>query len=136
MGGRLAVVWEGRGGMGKKKKEKQRKRVSADGRVYNGFFRWNHRRKKSVNDSIGDSVGYSATSLYGYLSLNPSVILSVKSSDVTTPLHISKQTAYPVGETVGIYRRKYSVGIYRPLRRRIYAVGIYRQILRQNYFCR
>jgi len=29
--GRGAVVWEGRGGMGKKKKEKQRKRVSADG---------------------------------------------------------------------------------------------------------
>jgi hypothetical protein len=101
--------------------------VSADGRVYNGFFRWNHRRKKSVSDSIGDSVGYSATSLYGYLSLNPSVILSVKSSDVTTPLHISRQTAYPVGKTVGIYR---------PLRRRIYAVGIYRQILRQNYFRR
>ena len=31
--GRGAVVWEGRGGMGKKKKEKQRKRVSADGRI-------------------------------------------------------------------------------------------------------
>jgi hypothetical protein len=32
--GWLAAVWEGRGGMGKKKgkkKEKQRKRVSADG---------------------------------------------------------------------------------------------------------
>ena len=29
--GRGAAVWEGRGGMGKKKKEKQRKRVSADG---------------------------------------------------------------------------------------------------------
>jgi hypothetical protein len=28
--GRGAAVWEGRGGMGKKKKEKQRKRVSAD----------------------------------------------------------------------------------------------------------
>jgi hypothetical protein len=38
MRGRLAAVWEGRGGMGKKKKEKQRKRVSADGWVYNGFF--------------------------------------------------------------------------------------------------
>jgi hypothetical protein len=35
--GWLAAVWEGRGGMGKKKKEKQRKRVSADGWVYNGF---------------------------------------------------------------------------------------------------
>ena len=29
--GWLAAVWEGRGGMGKKKKEKQRKRVSAMG---------------------------------------------------------------------------------------------------------
>jgi hypothetical protein len=29
--GWLAAVWEGRGGMGKKKKEKQRKRVSAVG---------------------------------------------------------------------------------------------------------
>jgi hypothetical protein len=38
--------------------------------VYNGFFR----RKYSVGDSIGDVVGESATSLYGYLSLNPSVM--------------------------------------------------------------
>jgi len=110
--GWLAAVWEGRGGIEKKKKKKQRKRVSADGWVYNGFFRWNHRRIHSVGDSIGDFVGDSATSLYGYLSLNPSIISSVKSSDVTTPLHISRQTVYPVGETVGIYR----------------------QILRQNYF--
>ena len=36
--GWLAVVWEGRGGMGKKKKEKQRKRVSGDKWAYNGFF--------------------------------------------------------------------------------------------------
>ena len=75
--GWLAAVWEVRGGMGKKKgkkKEKQRKRVLADGWVYNGFFRWNHRRIHS----IGAFVGESATSLYGYLSLNPSVIPSVK----------------------------------------------------------
>jgi hypothetical protein len=87
--------------MGKKKKEKQRKRVSVDWWAYNGFFRRNHRRITSVGDSVGESV----TSLYGYISLNPSVILSVKSPDVTTPLHISRQTVYPVGETVGIYRR-------------------------------
>ena len=74
--GWLAAVWEGRGGMGKKKKEKQRKRVSTVG-VYNGFYRWNHRRNVSVGDSIGDS----AMSLYDYLSLNPSVIPSVKSSE-------------------------------------------------------
>ena len=112
MGGRLAAVWEGRGGMGKKKKEKQRKRVSVDGWVNNGFYRWNHRRNLSVGISIGDFVGDSATSLYDYLSLNPSVSPSVKSSDVTTPLHISRQTVYPIGETVGLYRRKYFVGIY------------------------
>ena len=47
------------------------------GGVYNGFYRWNHRRIHSVGDSIGDS----AMSLYGYLSLNPSVISSVKSSE-------------------------------------------------------
>jgi hypothetical protein len=102
--GWLAAVWEGRGGMGKKKREKQRKRVSADGWVYNGFYRWNHRQ----NYSIGDS----ATLLYGYLSLNPSVIPSVKSSDVTTPLHISRQTVYPVGETVSRYQQNISIGIY------------------------
>jgi len=34
----------------------------------------------------GDSVGDSATSLYGYISLNPSVIPSVKSSE-KTPRH-------------------------------------------------
>jgi len=101
MGGRLVAVWEGRGGMGKKKKkEKQRKRVSVDGWVYNGFYRWNHRQ----HNSVGDSIGESATSLYDYLSLNPLVVSSVKSSDVTTPLHISRQTVYPVGETIGIYR--------------------------------
>jgi hypothetical protein len=93
--------------MGKKKKEKQRKRVSADGWVYNGFFRRIH------------FVGDSATSLYGYLSLNPSVIPSVKSSDVTTPLHISRQTVYLVGETVGKYRWNIFVGIYQPFGRRI-----------------
>jgi hypothetical protein len=39
--GWLAAVWEGRGGMGKKKgkkKEKQRKRVLSAEWVYNGFY--------------------------------------------------------------------------------------------------
>ena len=73
--GWLAAVWEGRGGMGKKKgkkKEKQRKRMSAEW-VYNGFYRWNHRRTGSASES--------ATSLYDYLGLNPSVIPSVNSSE-------------------------------------------------------
>ena len=59
--GWLTAVWEGRGGMGKKKgkkKEKQRKRVSVEW-VYNGFYR--------RNVSVGDSDGESATSLYDYL---------------------------------------------------------------------
>jgi hypothetical protein len=55
--------------MGKKKKEKQRKRVSVDW-AYNGFYR----RILFVGDSVGDAVGESATSLYGYHSLNPSVM--------------------------------------------------------------
>jgi hypothetical protein len=41
---------------------------------YNGFFRQNHRRTYSVGDSVGDAVGESTTSLFGYLSLNPSVM--------------------------------------------------------------
>jgi hypothetical protein len=84
--GWLATVWEGRGRMRKKKKEKQGKRVSAEGSVYNGFYRWNHRWNSSVGISIGDFVGDSVTSLYGYLSLNPSIIPSVKSSE-KTPRH-------------------------------------------------
>jgi hypothetical protein len=51
-------------------------------------------------------------------------------------LHISRQTVYPVGETVGTYRRKYFVGIYWRFRWRVYSIGIYRQILRRNYFSR
>jgi len=58
----LAAVWEGRGGMGKKKKEKQRKRVSAE-RVYIMVF----------TDGLTD----------GYI---PSVIPLVISS-VTMPCH-------------------------------------------------
>jgi len=53
----LGGVWEGRGGMGKKKKEMG---------AYNGFFWRNH--------SVGDAVSDIATSLYGYHSLNPSVL--------------------------------------------------------------
>jgi len=42
--------------------------------VYNGFFRRNHRRIPSVGDFVGDAVGDIATSLYGNLSLNFSVL--------------------------------------------------------------
>jgi len=47
----------------KKKKEKQRKRVLADGWVYNSFFLWNHRRIPSVGDSIDDSVPRHCTAI-------------------------------------------------------------------------
>ena len=90
--------------MGKKKKEKQRKRVSVDWWAYNGFFR----RITFVGDSVDDSVGESVTSLYGYLSLNPLVIPSVKLSDVTTPLHISRQTVYPVRLSQGNIQSVYT----------------------------
>jgi hypothetical protein len=77
-----------------KKKQKQRKRVSAEW-VYNGFYRWNHRQTFSVGIPVGDSAGESVTSLYGDPSLNPSVIPSVKASEkihIITPLQLSKKT--------------------------------------------
>jgi len=71
------------------------------GGVYNGFYRWNHRRIHSVGDSIGDS----AMSLYGYLSLNLSVIPSVKSSEKTPHHHAvaSFQTKCIVRQRYGRY---------------------------------
>jgi hypothetical protein len=71
--GWLAAAWEGRSGIRKKNKEKQRKRVSAEG-VY----------IMVLTDGITEQihfVGDSAISLYGYLSLNLSVIPLVKSSE-------------------------------------------------------
>ena len=120
--GELGWVWLqfGWGEVGwERRRRRNRGRECRQMWAYNGFFRWNHRRITSVGDSISDSFGDSATSLYGYLSLNPSVISSVKSSDVTTSLHISRRTVCPIGETVGIYRQNISVGIYRPFRRQI-----------------
>jgi len=104
--GWLAAVWEGRGGMGKKKKEKQRKRVSTEG-VYimvftDGIHRRIHSVGDSIGDSVGDSIGDSAMSLYGYLSLNPSVIPSVKSSEKTPRHHVVAPF-----QTTCIVRRRY-----------------------------
>jgi hypothetical protein len=69
-------------------------------------------------NSVGDSIGDSAMSLYGYLSLNPSVISSVKSSEKTPRHHAvaSFQTKCIVRRRSD--RQKYSVGIYRPYLRR------------------
>jgi hypothetical protein len=108
-----------------KKKEKQRKRVSAES-AYTGFYRWNHRRKLFVGIFVGDSTGGSVTSLNGYPGLNPSIFPSVKSSEkiyVITPLQLSKKGFSTVGETVSIYR---------PSRRWNIFVGKYQQSLRQN----
>jgi len=44
------------------------------------------KKKKTVDDSIGDSDGESATSLYGYLGLNPSVKSSEKIHESATLL--------------------------------------------------
>jgi len=61
--GRGEVGWE-------RRRRRNRGRECWEMGAYNGFFR----RNTSVDDFIGDAVGDSATSLYGYLSLNPSVI--------------------------------------------------------------
>jgi len=71
-----------------KEEERETEKESVGRGVYNGFYQWDPRRIHFVGDSIGDSVGDSAMSLYGYLSLNPSVILSIKSSEKTPRHHV------------------------------------------------
>jgi len=61
--GRGEVGWE-------RRRRRNRGRECREMGAYNGFFRRNHRWNTSVDNSVGDS----ATSLYDYLSLNPSVI--------------------------------------------------------------
>ena len=61
--GRGEVGWE-------RRRRRNRGRECREMGAYNGFFRRNHRRIPSVSYSGGES----ATSLYGYHSLNPSVI--------------------------------------------------------------
>jgi hypothetical protein len=73
------VGWERRRGRRRRNRGRECRQM---GYVYNGFNRWNHWRKVPV----GDSASESATSLYGYLGLNPSIIPSVKSSE-NTPRH-------------------------------------------------
>jgi len=88
--------WDG------KEEEGETEESVGRGGVYNGFYRWTHRRNVSVGDSIGDSVGDSVMSLYSYLSLNPSVIPSVKSSEQTPRHH-----AVASFQTKCIVRRRY-----------------------------
>jgi len=86
---------------------------------YIGFYRWNHRRIRFVGISVGNSDDECVTSLYGNPGLNPSVIPSIKSSE-KIPCHHTvssfQNSIYSVDDVVGIYRRTYSVGIYRPHR--------------------
>jgi len=89
--------------VGKEEKGETEEESVGRGGVYNGFYRWNPRRIHSVGDSIGDS----AMSLYGYLSLNPSVIPSVKSSEKTPHHH-----AVASSQTKCVVRRRY--GRYLP----------------------
>ena len=89
---------------GKEEEGETEKESVGRGGVYNGFYRWTHRRIYSVGDSVGDSV----MSLYGYLSLNPSVIPSVKSSEKTPHHHVVASF-----QTKCIIRRRY--GRYIPL---------------------
>jgi len=77
--------------------------------VYIDFYRWNHRRTRSVGDSAGESV----TSLYEYPSLNPSVIPSVKSSE-KNPCHHTVVTF----QKNCIVRRRY--GRYIPTNSSVY----------------
>ena len=82
----MAAVWEGRGGMGKKKNEKQRKRVSAVG-VFNGFYRWNHRRNVSVGDSISDSDGESIVRLSQFESVGHPIGKIILKKYMKVPRH-------------------------------------------------
>jgi len=114
--GRGEVGWE-------RRRRRNRGRECRQMGVYNGFFRRNHRRKYSVGDSIGDAVGESATLLYGYLSLNPSVMSVGKIA--------WRHHAVAYFQTNCILRRQ-----NRRKYRRNKSVGIYRQIWRRNYFRR
>jgi len=70
--------------------------------VYNSFYRWNHRRNVFIGIPVGNSTDESATSLYRYPGLNPSVILSVKSSE-KNPCHHTVATF----QTNCIVRQRY-----------------------------
>jgi hypothetical protein len=47
---------------------------------YINYYRWTYRQDVSICQSVGNSVGISDLSLYSFLCLNPTVILSVKAS--------------------------------------------------------
>jgi len=128
--GWLAAVWEGRGGMWKKKgkkKEKQRKRGRES--VGKGTIYWrlptNSPAEYSVSESVVDFAGGSDTSLLGCPGLNPSVysvgkFVWIKSTS-SRSCNFQKKF-HAVGDAAGIYRRNYSVGIYRRHHRQKFSV--------------
>jgi hypothetical protein len=71
--------------------------------------------KYSVGDSLGNSASEVDTSLYGDLSLNPSVISLVKSPKKTsTSSHgfVFQNSLYSVWDSIDIYWHNNYVGIY------------------------
>jgi len=71
----LAAVWKGRGGMWKKKKEKQRKRGRES--VGKSSIYWRLPIEYSIGKSVFDFAGGSDTSLLGCPGLNPSIFSSI-----------------------------------------------------------
>ena len=112
-GGWLFAFWEVRVRMGKKK-EKQRRRESAEC-GYIDFYWWNQRWTRHVGIPVDNSDGEQAMSLYGDPSLNPSVILSVKSSEKISchqTVSFFQNSIYSISNSISIYQRNYSVSIY------------------------
>jgi len=138
--GWFAAVWEGRGGMWKKKgkkKEKQRKRGRES--VHKGSIYWRLPTDSPTEYSIGQSVvdftGGSDTSLLGYPGLNPSVysvgkFVWIKSTS-SRRCNFQKKF-HAVGDAAGIYRQNYSVGIYRWNPRWKNSVSKFQQNWRRN----
>ena len=84
--GWLVAVWEGRGGIGKKK-GKQRRRVLSAEWVYNGFYRWTHRWHVSVGDSISDSDGESIVRLSQFESVGHPIGKIILKKYMKVPRH-------------------------------------------------
>jgi len=142
----LTAVWEGRGGMGKKKKEKQRKRVSAEG----VRIKWLLPTDVSISDSIDDSVG-DTVRLSQFESIGHSVdkIVWKNSTSPHRCIFPNKlyrppaiRSVYTDGHIPSVYtdyisdRVSPSVYTDRFWDEIIFVGNNYRQILRWNYFLR
>jgi hypothetical protein len=86
--------------------------------INNGYSKKKKKKKHPrifIDDFISNFDGESVTSLYGDPDLNPSVIPSIKSPVKTSTLanRLFFNSEHSVCNSVGIYRSKYFVGIYR-----------------------